>query len=101
MPTDKSNLRPRYLPKREFEQKPKDATDAALGFCFGRIRKDKYKLEMATNPPKGPGRVGAVRNRIQVFNPKIRKWTEIDTKTNLFINQKADGKKFKGVRRYT
>jgi len=56
---------------------------------------------MATNPPKGPGRIGAVRKRIQVFNPKIRKWTEIDTRTHLFINQKADGKKFKGVRRYT
>ena len=56
---------------------------------------------MATNPPKGPGRVGAVRERIQVYNPKINRWTEIDTKTNKFINQmERKDKPFKGVRKY-
>lgn len=55
---------------------------------------------MATNPPKGPGRVGAVRDRVQVFNPLIQKWTKIDTNTNLFIDQKVDGKPFKGVRKH-
>lgn len=56
---------------------------------------------MATNPPKGPGRVGAVRNRKQVYNPKTERWVEIDTTTNKFINQKSDkNHPFKGVRKY-
>ena len=56
---------------------------------------------MATNPPKGAGRVGAVRNRIQVFNPKIDRWTEIDTTTKKFINQmERKNQPFKGVRKY-
>ena len=56
---------------------------------------------MAKNPPKGLGRVGSVKNRRQVFNPKIDRWVEIDTKTNLFINQMArKNKPFKGVRKY-
>jgi len=56
---------------------------------------------MAVNPPKGPGRIGAVRDRIQVFNPKIRRWVEIDTRTHKFINQMdAKYKPFKGVRKY-
>ncbi len=56
---------------------------------------------MAKNPPKGPGRVGAVKNRMQVFNPKNKRYVEIDTKTHLFINQKADkNKPFKGVRKH-
>lgn len=55
---------------------------------------------MAKNPPKGPGRVGAVRKRVQVFNPKIKRWTEIDTGTNKFINQmERKNKPFKGVRK--
>lgn len=56
---------------------------------------------MATNPPKGAGRIGAVRKRVQVFNPKIKRWTEIDTKTNKFINQmEKKNQPFKGVRKY-
>jgi len=54
---------------------------------------------MATNPPKGSGRVGAVRERKQVLNPKNDRWTKIDTNTNRFIDQKADNKPFKGVRK--
>ncbi len=52
---------------------------------------------MATNPPKGPGRIGAVRERTQVYNPHNHRWVKIDTQTNLFINQKANLKPFKGV----
>lgn len=55
---------------------------------------------MATNPPKGPGRVGSVRKRTQVYNPKNHRWTEIDTSTHKFINQMSKkNKKFKGVRK--
>jgi len=57
---------------------------------------------MATNPPKGAGRVGAVRKRIQVYNPKLKRWTEIDTKTHKFINQmEKKNKPFKGVRKFS
>lgn len=55
---------------------------------------------MATNPPTGDGRrQGAVRNRSQVYNPKNDKWTKRDTNTGKFIDQKADDKPFKGVRK--
>jgi len=53
---------------------------------------------MATNPPKGPGRVGAVKERDQVYNPKIDHWTKRDDR-GWFIDQKADDKPFKGVRK--
>ncbi len=56
---------------------------------------------MATNPPIGAGRVGAVRDRKQVYNPKIQRWVEINTETNKFINQMArKNHPFKGVRKY-
>jgi len=55
---------------------------------------------MATNPPNGDGhRKGAVRKRSQTFNPKTSKWTKRDTETGRFIDQKADDKPFKGVRK--
>ena len=55
---------------------------------------------MATNPPSGDGhRKGAVRKRSQVFNPKTEKWTKRDKDTGKFMDQKADDKPFKGVRR--
>ena len=55
---------------------------------------------MATNPPKGDGqRKGAVRDRSQTYNPKIEKWTKRDGETGEFMDQKADGKPFKGVRK--
>jgi hypothetical protein len=55
---------------------------------------------MATNPPAGDGhRKGAVRDRSQVFNPITQRWTKRDTETGRFIDQKADSKPFKGVRK--
>ena len=55
---------------------------------------------MATNPPTGDGRrQGAVRKRSQVYNPKNDKWTKRDMDTGRFIDQKADDKPFKGVRK--
>jgi hypothetical protein len=55
---------------------------------------------MAKNAPYGDGhRQGAVKDRLQVYNPHNHRWTKIDTETNLFIDQKADKKPFKGVRK--
>lgn len=55
---------------------------------------------MATNPPKGDGhRNGAVRQRSQVENPQNAKWTKRDAESGEFIDQKADGEPFKGVRK--
>ncbi|MDT8367316.1 MAG: hypothetical protein RRA15_12670 [bacterium] len=55
---------------------------------------------MAKNPPKGDGRrIGAVRARSQVFNPKTDTWTKRDSETGKFMDQKVDGKPFKGVRK--
>jgi len=55
---------------------------------------------MATNPPSGDGRrIGAVRQRSQVQNPQNGNWTKRDTSTGRFMDQKQDGKPFKGVRK--
>ena len=55
---------------------------------------------MATNPPAGDGhRNGAIRDYSQVFNPVTQRWTKRDTETGWFMDQKADGKPFKGVRK--
>ncbi|PYP80390.1 MAG: hypothetical protein DMD35_04600 [Gemmatimonadetes bacterium] len=53
---------------------------------------------MATNPPKRH-RIGAVRERSQVKNPVNGHWTKRDAQTGRFIDQKADGKPFAGVRK--
>ena len=55
---------------------------------------------MATNPPTGDGRRnGAVRDRSQTYNPRNDHWVKRDSSTGRFIDQKADSKPFKGVRR--
>jgi hypothetical protein len=55
---------------------------------------------MATNPPAGDGhRNGAVTGRTQTYNPKTDTWVKRDTSTGRFMDQKQDGKPFKGVRR--
>ena len=55
---------------------------------------------MATNPPKGDGhRNGAVKDRSQVRNPKSDAWTKRDGDNGRFMDQKADTKPFKGVRK--
>jgi hypothetical protein len=57
---------------------------------------------MASNEPIGDGhRVGAVKKRSQL-KTKIggeENWTKRDKNTGEFMAQKADGEKFKGVRR--
>ena len=55
---------------------------------------------MATNPPKNDGhRNGAVRERSQTYNPHTEHWVKRDTCNGRFIDQKADDKPFKGVRK--
>jgi hypothetical protein len=55
---------------------------------------------MATNPPSGDGhRNGAVGKRSQVYNPKLETWVKRDKETGQFMQQKENGKPFKGIRR--
>jgi hypothetical protein len=55
---------------------------------------------MATNKPTGDGRrQGAVRKRSQTEGSKNKLWTKRDKESGQFMDQKTDGKKFKGVRR--
>jgi hypothetical protein len=55
---------------------------------------------MATNPPTGDNaRQGAVRDRSQTHNPKNDRWVKRDGDTGRFMDQKADKKPFKGVRK--
>ncbi|MEK7083679.1 MAG: hypothetical protein AAB932_00395 [Patescibacteria group bacterium] len=54
---------------------------------------------MAKNAPKGPGRRGSVKKRYQVYNPKTKRWTKASSRTKKFVDQKADKKHFRGVRR--
>jgi hypothetical protein len=42
---------------------------------------------------------GAVRDRSQVQNPQNDNWTKRDSNTGRFMDQKVDGKPFKGVRK--
>lgn len=55
---------------------------------------------MATNPPKGDNhRNGSVRDRSQAYNPLNDRWVKRNADTGRFIDQKADHKPFKGVRK--
>lgn len=55
---------------------------------------------MAKNNPVGDNaRVGAVKGRSQTYNPKTETWTKRDAETGRFMDQKADGEPFKGVRK--
>lgn len=55
---------------------------------------------MAKNKPYGDNsRKGAVKDRSQTYNPKTETYVKRDTTTGRFMDQKADGTKFKGVRK--
>jgi V8-like Glu-specific endopeptidase len=57
-------------------------------------------IYMATNFPTGDNhRNGAVKGRSQTHNPKTDQWVKRDTTTGQFMDVKADGKPFKGVRK--
>jgi hypothetical protein len=53
---------------------------------------------MAVNPPKDNSRIGAVKNRTQVQNPKTGLWTKRNSDNGLFMDVKTSSKKpFKGI----
>lgn len=56
---------------------------------------------MAVNKPYGDNaRVGAVKDRSQIYNPKTGKWVKRDSQTGKFMDVKTtDNKPFKGVRK--
>ena len=55
---------------------------------------------MAKNPQSGDNhRGGAVRERSQTHNPRNDRWVNRDTDSGRFLDQKADPKPFKGVRK--
>lgn len=55
---------------------------------------------MAVNKPYGDNRrIGAVKDRSQVFNPKTQSWVKRNADTGRFMDIKADHKPFKGVRK--
>lgn len=56
---------------------------------------------MAKNKPYGDNaRVGAVKGRSQVYNPKTDSWIKRDTVTGRFMDVKtSDNSPFKGVRK--
>ena len=55
---------------------------------------------MAVNKPTGDGRrIGAVRERSQVVNPRTGLYTKRDANTGRFMDIKTTGGPFKGVRK--
>lgn len=52
---------------------------------------------MAINGGPGKGRIGAVKKRTQVKNPKTNQWVKRDALTGKFMDVKKDGTPFKGV----
>jgi len=44
-------------------------------------------------------RGGAVRNRIQVLNPKTKRWVKIDTSKGKIISHKKTYGPYKGIRK--
>jgi hypothetical protein len=51
---------------------------------------------MAKNTGDG-SRIGSVKDRTQVLNPKTGNYVKRDADTGQFMDQKSDGKPFKGV----
>lgn len=48
---------------------------------------------------KNKCRAGCVKKRDQVFDPKNKRWTKRKTETGQFMDQKADKKPFRSVRK--
>ena len=46
------------------------------------------------------GLKGQIKNRVQVFNPRTKRWVKIDTTTGRIVAQKADSRPFKHIRKY-
>jgi hypothetical protein len=53
---------------------------------------------MATNPPKGPGRKGSVKQRSQFVNPTTGLVAKRNAGTGRIMTNKTSGGRYKGVR---
>ena len=76
-------------------------SDASHGLSDpSRVTYSRFGVIMATNKPTGDhARKGAVKTRSQVLNPHTNRWVKRDATTGLFMDQKADPRPFKGVRK--
>ncbi|MFA5261866.1 MAG: hypothetical protein WC450_11625 [Candidatus Omnitrophota bacterium] len=54
---------------------------------------------MATNGPKGKGRIGEIKNRSQFVNSKTKLSIKRDATTGKIMDNKTSGGDFKGVRK--
>lgn len=53
---------------------------------------------MARNAEDGERhRIGAIKDRVQVYNPQNDRWVKVDKSTGRFMDQKSDGSPFVGV----
>ncbi len=55
--------------------------------------------EKMAKADKVPMRRGPVRERYQVYNPRIGKWVKYDSRTGRIVGVKKDGLPYKGVRK--
>lgn len=53
---------------------------------------------MATNTGKNYRR-GAVKNRVQVYNPLTKRWVKLDTTTGRIVDHKKTEGEYKGIRK--
>ena len=61
---------------------------------------DKIILDYKNNiMAKNVTRTGSVRKRDQVFSPKNKRWTKRSTDSGRFMDQKADKKPFRSVKK--
>jgi hypothetical protein len=78
----------------------RDRLAGASALWQDRAAGNRRRGTMAKNKEPGDNRrVGAVKTRSQVKNPVTGKWTKRDDKSGKFMDQKADSKPFKGVRK--
>ncbi len=79
-----------------------DLTAPNLGYFLANHAEESRSVinVMAKNPPIGDNaRKGAVKDRSQTYNPTTDHWTKRDAESGKFMDQKADDKPFKGVRK--
>ena len=60
--------------------------------------KEKNKLE-DDDVENEEDKMGFQKNRIQVLNPKTKRWVKIDTKKGKIISVKSDNNPYKGIRK--
>ncbi len=43
-------------------------------------------------------RVGAIKDRVQIHNPRTDRWVKLDTRTGRIVDQKKSKGPYKGIR---